>query len=516
MDSHNHKAEILSTEIVKWGTEDSGPYAGSMSFSVRVRHGLADFLNSVNLKNVKLGYSYLMSHGFYFIVIAPPAALILSAQIGKLTWEDHFFSLKLHLTNALFLSSTGLFLALILYIYLHLMPPSTYLLDFACFRPPTEFKMSKEEYMDLARKSGKFDETAIEFQQRALENSGIGDETYLPRVIFHPDYKINLKDGREEAAIVMFGAVDDVLASTRIQTKDIRILVVNCSILNTTPSLSAMIINHYKLRHNVNSFNLGGMGCAAGIVAIDLARDLLSAYPASYALVVSTEVVTFSWYTGNDLDMLLPNCFFRMGAAAMLLSNHLLDRWRAKYELKQLVRTHKGMDNRSFKSVHLKEDDKGKKGLSVSKDLIEVAGHALEANITTLGPLVLPIFEQVHFFTPLLFNNKSSKPHIPNYKLAFEHVCIMATSKKAIGEMQKNLELTEEYMEASKRTLERFGNTSSSSVWYELAYLEANAKIKRGDRICQITFGSGFKCNSVVWKALRSVSSPKRSPWIED
>lgn len=136
--------------------------------------------------------------------------------------------------------------------------------------------------------------------------------------------------------MVMFGAVDDLLSATGIRPKDIGILIVNCGVLNTTPSLSAMLINHYKLKHNVQSFNLGGMGCAAGLVAIDLARDLLSAYPGSYALVVSTEVVSFTWYGGNELDMLLPNCFFRMGAAAVLLSNRLLDRWRAKYQLKQV------------------------------------------------------------------------------------------------------------------------------------------------------------------------------------
>jgi 3-ketoacyl-CoA synthase len=115
----------------------------------------------------------------------------------------------------------------------------------------------------------------------------------------------------------------------------------------------------------------------------------------------------------------------------------------------------------------------------------------------------------------LLFKKKN-RPYIPNYKLAFEHVCILATSKKVLDEIQKNLELTEEYMEASKKTLERFGNTSSSSVWYELAYLETNTRIKRGDRIWQLAFGSGFKCNSVVWKALGNVGKPKRSPWIQD
>ena len=55
-----------------------------------------------------------------------------------------------------------------------------------------------------------------------------------------------------------------------------------------------------------------------------------------------------------------------------------------------------------------------------------------------------------------------------------------------------------------------------SPFWPELAYLEANSKVKNGDRIWQVTFRSGFKCNSVVWKALRNVGKPKLSPWIED
>ncbi|KAF8402203.1 hypothetical protein HHK36_013155 [Tetracentron sinense] len=156
------------------------------------------------------------------------------------------------------------------------------------------------------------------------------------------------------------------------------------------------------------------------------------------------------------------------------------------------------MDSRCFNCIGMKEDAEGKKGLSVNKEMFEVSGHALKDNITTLGPLVLPFMEQLHFFTSLLFK-KETKPYIPDYKLAFEHVCILASSKKVLDEIQKNLELTEEYMEASRMTLERFGNTSSSSVWYELAYLETKRRIKKGNRVWQIAFGSGFKCNSVVW-----------------
>jgi predicted naringenin-chalcone synthase len=55
----------------------------------------------------------------------------------------------------------------------------------------------------------------------------------------------------------------------------IDVLIVNCSIFNPTPSLSAMIVNHFKMRSNVVTYNLGGMGCSAGIIAISLARELL-------------------------------------------------------------------------------------------------------------------------------------------------------------------------------------------------------------------------------------------------
>ena len=53
------------------------------------------------------------------------------------------------------------------------------------------------------------------------------------------------------------------------------ILVVCCSIFNPTPSLSAMLVNHFKLRRSVLTYNLSGMGCSAGLIAVSLVRELL-------------------------------------------------------------------------------------------------------------------------------------------------------------------------------------------------------------------------------------------------
>lgn len=109
------------------------------------------------------------------------------------------------------------------------------------------------------------------------------------------------------------------------------------------------------------------------------------------------------------------------------------------------------------------------------------------------------------------------RPYIPDFKFAFEHFCIHSGGRAVLDEMEKNLQLTPWHLEPSRMTLYRFGNTSSSSIWYELAYTESKGRMKKGDRTWQIAFGSGFKCNSAVWKALRTIDPEKeKNPWTDE
>ncbi|EXB97050.1 3-ketoacyl-CoA synthase 6 [Morus notabilis] len=463
---------------------------------------LPDFSNSVKLKYVKLGYQYLVNHILTLTLIPIMAGILVEVlRLGPdelLTlWRSLHFDLVQILCSAFLI----IFVATV---YFMSKPRTVFLVDYACYKPPVTCRVPFSTFMEHSR--------------LILKNNPKSVEPCPPPPIHYIPPTPTMEAARGEAELVIFSAMDSLLQKTGLKPKDIDILIVNCSLFSPTPSLSAMVINKYKLRSNIKSFNLSGMGCSAGVISIDLARDLLQVHPNSNAVVISTEIITPNYYQGNERAMLLPNCLFRMGGAAILISNRRSERRRAKYRLVHVVRTHKGADDKAYRCVFEEEDKEGKVGISLSKDLMAIAGEALKSNITTIGPLVLPASEQLLFLLTLIgrkiFNPKW-KPYIPDFKQAFEHFCIHAGGRAVIDELQKNLQLSAEHCEASRMTLHRFGNTSSSSLWYEMSYIEAKGRMKRGDRIWQIAFGSGLKCNSAVWKCNRTIKTPTDGPWAD-
>lgn len=408
----------------------------------------------------------------------------------------------------------------LVYHFLMRRPNKIYLVDFACFKPSLSCLCSKDTLLDRAKRVGFLSDENYKLVTKILDRSGLGPWTYVPEGLLEIPPKLTLDEARKETDTVLFGAVDELLEKTGVEAKDIGILVVNCCLFNPTPSLSDTIVNRYKLRGNILAYNLSGMGCSAGVLAVDFAKQLLQAHPNSYALVLSTENEISSMYWGNNPSMLLVNCLFRMGGSAALLSSHPSDRNRSKYELVHTLRTHVGADDNSYKCVFQEEDEEDKVGVSLSKEIMNVARDALKVHITSLGPVVLPISEKLKFLANVVEKKllkTKIESYMPNFKLAFKHFCIHTGGRAVLDRMQKSLELEDWHMEPSRMTLYRFGNTSSSSVWYELAYCEAKGRIKKSDRVWQMAFGSGFKCNTAVWLALNTIQPESvKSPWRDE
>ncbi|MBA0557730.1 hypothetical protein Golax_011794 [Gossypium laxum] len=118
-----------------------------------------------------------------------------------------------------------------------------------------------------------------------MEKSGVGDKTCVPRAMMAVPVEKGIAAAKKETEEVIFGAIEEVLEKSGMKSKDIRILVVNSSVFNPVPSWSAMIVNRFKLRHDVLSYNLGGMGCSAGVIAIDVAKQLLQVCHYKYHLI---------------------------------------------------------------------------------------------------------------------------------------------------------------------------------------------------------------------------------------
>ena len=143
--------------------------------------------------------------------------------------------------------------------------------------------------------------------------------------------------------------------------------------------------------------------------------------------------------------------------------------------------------------------------------------RSLQANLTQLGPRFLPFTEQIRFAVDFLarrhFGRKGGAPYVPKFGGAFDHFCLHAGGRGVVDGLSKQLGLDARQAAPSWHSLFWYGNTSSASVWYALGFIESCQKVRKGDLVWQVGFGSGFKCNSAVWRALRTMESVPHGAW---
>lgn len=95
------------------------------------------------------------------------------------------------------------------------------------------------------------------------------------------------------------------------------------------------------------------MGCAMGVLGLNLARDMLVAHPGKICLCVSSEVITAAFYPGLRKEALVTNALFRVGGSAAVLTNNPRWRGRAKYQLMRCLRVHTGASDRAYRCVYV-------------------------------------------------------------------------------------------------------------------------------------------------------------------
>ena len=193
----------------------------------------------------------------------------------------------------------------------------TFLLDFEAYRPPAELKLQKsydaqvDEACDVsaARRASApraaqnlrlsaaahprprppaqiFGQEQLDFMARILQRSAISPDAFFPPAAFERPLELNIEKAKQEAELVMFGAVEGLLAKTGVRPDQIDIVITATSCFNAVPSLASMLVNKFKFRDDVDAYHLGGMGCSSGVTAPGMAAKLLKSMPkGGYALV---------------------------------------------------------------------------------------------------------------------------------------------------------------------------------------------------------------------------------------
>ncbi|GAB2242294.1 hypothetical protein Droror1_Dr00019069 [Drosera rotundifolia] len=396
---------------------------------------------------------------------------------------------------------------------------SCYILDYECYKPKDDRKINTDFCGQIITRNKNLGLNEYKFLLKAIVNSGIGEETYGPRnVLMGREENPTLDDSLDEMDEFFHDSIEKLLKRSGVSPREIDVLVVNVSMLAVSPSLASRIIKHYKMREGIRSFNLTGMGCSASLISIDVVRNIFKANKNQHALVVTSESLSPNWYNGNDRSMILANCLFRSGGCAMLLTNKTSMRKKAMFRLNCLVRTHHGARDEAYGCCMQKDDAEGRLGFYLGKDLPKAATRSFVDNLTVLAPKILPVKEVLGFIVFRLIrqlNLGGSKKRggaagggsdaAINFKTGVDHFCIHTGGKAVIDGIGTNLGLSEYDLEPARMTLHRFGNTSASSLWYVLSYMEATKRLKKGDRVLMISFGAGFKCNSCLWEVVRDL-----------
>ncbi|WIA41915.1 hypothetical protein OEZ86_009230 [Tetradesmus obliquus] len=391
-----------------------------------------------------------------------------------------------------------------------------YLVDYSMFTPPAELRVDFYKSQDDAWKWKCCSKDKHDFVSKIFLASGISVTRPALPACLQPTHteepKTDLLHAQQEAKLVYGQVIAEVLRKTGLQATDIDILITNTSIYCPTPSIASMVINMFKLREDVQAYHMGGMGCAFGVVGLNLVRDMLKAHPGKICLFVSSEIVTSAFYPGQRKEALVTNALFRMGGTASILTNN--PRWanRSKYRLEHCLRVHTGASDRAFNALNWEPDEEGINGMVITKTLPSEAANVLEKGVRKITPSIMTwgqyaeaACNYIQQGIASLTGAKAPSAYQPDYTRCADHFLLHAGGYAILRGIQKGLRLPAQAMMPSFASLRDYGNTSSASTWYTWSYIESTTGVKKGETILQVGVGGGMKSGVAYWRALHDV-----------
>jgi 3-ketoacyl-CoA synthase len=151
-------------------------------------------------------------------------------------------------------------------------------------------------------------------------------------------------------------------------------------------------------------------------------------------------------------------------------------------------------------------DKEGINGVFLRKDVPIQAAKALEVCLRTIAPRILTWGQYAEAAYNLFEKTVLGRPvaeYVPDFTKCVDHFALHAGGYAVLKGLQQAMHLPVDKVLPSFATLRDFGNTSCSTTWYVMSYMETTEGVKRGQTVMQIGMGGGMKAGVNIWRALK-------------
>jgi polyketide synthase Type III len=269
---------------------------------------------------------------------------------------------------------------------------------------------------------------------------------------------------RREGIRLAARAVRACLADAGADAADIRYLCCVSSTGFLTPGLSALLIKELGLRPDCSRADIVGMGCNAGLNALNPVASWAAVNPGKLAVMVCVEVCSAAYMLDDTMRTAVVNSLFGDGAAAVAVRADAQSPARGPAVVKFASRViPEAVDAMRYEW----DDDRNKFSFFLDRDIPYVVGaHAEEVVGSLLDGTGLRRDDVSHWI-------------------------VHSGGKKVIDSVRVNLRLTAHDLRHTVSVLRDYGNLSSGSFLFSYQRLRQEDAPRPGDYGVLMTMGPG-------------------------
>jgi predicted naringenin-chalcone synthase len=280
---------------------------------------------------------------------------------------------------------------------------------------------------------------------------------------------------KRESVPLGLNAARKALVDGKVELSDITHLITVSCTGQFLPGLDAALVQQLELAVTINRIPLNFLGCAAGLKAVCLSRQIVSSNPSAKVLIVCVELCTLHLQPFNEREALFGASFFGDGSSACIVGS--------------TGPNHNGIFQLGNEHSILLPD-------SAEEMVWEVGNYGFDLYLSTNIPKLVGRFipEQVEYLI-----SGGQKPDL---------WAIHPGGKGIIDTLEEMYGLTDEQTRPSRTVLRDYGNMSSATILFVLDEMRHELK-RRGSgptNGVSLAFGPGLTCEMIQISYLPSVT----------